>query len=314
MKKRVFAHLLYQEKSFIKKVVVCFCMISAFCFADINKLHAEGLVNLIIPSQEQIVSEIPFKLALVPDIIESTVALSTFASSFIYKGFFNVSDWDGVKPDINNVPAFDRWLARPYNHSLDLASDVVTMVNLALMPLAFFGTELVIGNVEFTDVLVLTKLYGDAFFLSYGIKNWMNIGFNRYRPYMYFDNPNEDEISNGEFEWSFPSGHTKAAFMTATFLNYVLCQCYPESVWKWPVIGGAYTVAFVSGALRVMAGSHFLSDVIAGAAIGSFFGFIIPYMHYVKPYESLIKTNEDVTAAVTPLGVSITVPLTLTRY
>jgi membrane-associated phospholipid phosphatase len=34
----------------------------------------------------------------------------------------------------------------------------------------------------------------------------------------------------------------------------------------------------VSG-LRVAAGKHYLSDVAVGAAAGSFFGWVFPYMH-----------------------------------
>ena len=61
---------------------------------------------------------------------------------------------------------------------------------------------------------------------------------------------------------SFPSGHTATSFMTATMLH-------KEYGWKnpWFSIGG-YTVAAVTGVSRIMNNAHWLSDVMAGAAIG----------------------------------------------
>lgn len=61
---------------------------------------------------------------------------------------------------------------------------------------------------------------------------------------------------------SFPSGHTATAFMTATMLH-------KEYGWRspWFSIGG-YTAAAVAGASRIMNNRHWMSDVVAGAAIG----------------------------------------------
>lgn len=61
---------------------------------------------------------------------------------------------------------------------------------------------------------------------------------------------------------SFPSGHTATAFMTATLLH-------KEYGWKspWFSIGG-YTAAAVTGVSRLLNNKHWMSDVMAGAAIG----------------------------------------------
>ena len=63
-------------------------------------------------------------------------------------------------------------------------------------------------------------------------------------------------------EHSFPSGHTATSFMTATMLH-------KEYGWRspWFSIGG-YTVAAVTGVSRIMNNAHWLSDVMAGAAVG----------------------------------------------
>ena len=67
---------------------------------------------------------------------------------------------------------------------------------------------------------------------------------------------------DGSSRNSFPSGHTATAFMTATMLT-------KEYGYKSPWVGiGAYTVASVTGLMRVANNRHWLSDVLTGAGIG----------------------------------------------
>lgn len=61
--------------------------------------------------------------------------------------------------------------------------------------------------------------------------------------------------------YSFPSGHTSAAFCTATSL----CLIYP----KWYVIAPAYLYAAAVGYARIYQGVHYPSDVLAGAVVGA---------------------------------------------
>ena len=61
---------------------------------------------------------------------------------------------------------------------------------------------------------------------------------------------------------SFPSGHTATAFMSATMLHM-------EYGWKNPIYSiGCYTAAALTGISRIMNNRHWLTDVVAGAAIG----------------------------------------------
>ncbi|WP_185284622.1 phosphatase PAP2 family protein [Hymenobacter sp. NBH84] len=61
---------------------------------------------------------------------------------------------------------------------------------------------------------------------------------------------------------SFPSQHTSAAFSAATLLYKEYGQ---QSIWY--SIGG-YSVATVTGGLRIAKDNHWLSDVLAGAGVG----------------------------------------------
>ncbi|MCI0619456.1 phosphatase PAP2 family protein [Candidatus Wolfebacteria bacterium] len=70
--------------------------------------------------------------------------------------------------------------------------------------------------------------------------------------------------------WSFPSGHTIAATIIFGVLIYVLASSRPR-----PFLHTLYTGLCILGALavagsRVYLGAHWLSDVLAGVAVGVF--------------------------------------------
>ena len=61
---------------------------------------------------------------------------------------------------------------------------------------------------------------------------------------------------------SFPSGHTATAFMTATMLHR-------EYGWRSPWFSiGSYTAATFTAFSRLLNNKHWMSDIVAGAAIG----------------------------------------------
>ena len=57
---------------------------------------------------------------------------------------------------------------------------------------------------------------------------------------------------------SFPSGHAVTAFAMATAIGFV------SPKWRWPLMFAAAMIA----ASRVIIGAHYVSDVLAGAALG----------------------------------------------
>jgi len=64
-------------------------------------------------------------------------------------------------------------------------------------------------------------------------------------------------------QFSFPSGHTITAFAVAVSLS----SFYPE------LAAGLFFCAISVAASRILLGMHFLSDVLAGAAIGALLAF-----------------------------------------
>lgn len=136
-------------------------------------------------------------------------------------------------------------------------------------------------------------------------------GFGRLRPYREFDNRTvEAEVCNrppgaggrGAFvcgddaHESFFSGHASSAFFSATFMDGVLADVIrssaaPGSPWQAYALGGnpplgvrltrtAQAVAFYGLATaiaysRIQIDRHYMTDVVAGAALGSVHGYVV---------------------------------------
>jgi len=63
---------------------------------------------------------------------------------------------------------------------------------------------------------------------------------------------------------AFPSGHSAASFAVAA----VMARYYPRGTWLW------YGAAFFVAVSRVVRGSHFLTDALAGATLGFLVGYV----------------------------------------
>ena len=98
---------------------------------------------------------------------------------------------------------------------------------------------------------------GASFALASCISTGLKISINRPRPYVSYPDI-QHPIMTGPY--SFPSGHTSAAFATATSLSLM----YP----KWYVIAPSFTWAFLAGYSRMHLGVHYPSDVLTGVVIG----------------------------------------------
>ena len=149
-------------------------------------------------------------------------------------------------------------------------------------------------------------MYAESLGLTYAIVNTLKDNIRRDRPYTYFDESEMTQYLCDDRWDSFPSGHTSAAFCGATFSSYLFTQIYPDSKWTVPFIAGAYTLAAGTAALRMASGKHFMTDVLVGAAIGSFSGFIVPFLHR--------KTSESEDPVISKLqftgtGLNVHIPL-----
>jgi undecaprenyl-diphosphatase len=193
--------------------------------------------------------------------------------------------------DLDDVNWFDRQFMVPYDQTLDTVSDVTCSLSLVSPALLLLLPD--------SDWKTIGVMYAQTLALSYGLRQLGKNLFDRARPYMYFD----DAPSEDDWDQSFPSGHTTVAFASASFASYVFGTLYPDSRWKVPVAVGSYALAGVTAALRVCSGSHFVSDVVAGAILGTVSGILVPRLHLDRQDDGTVRT----TVAVVPSGVVFTV-------
>ena len=201
-------------------------------------------------------------------------------------------DWSlDTDPEINRVNLIDRQFAFSYSDKLDKASDILTYSALL--------SPLVLLSLPDTEWFTIGVMYMESLIWTWGLKECGKNLVQRKRPYMYYDGYPEEEIESGDFEDSFPSGHTALAFTGAGFCTFVFSRYYSDSPWKVPVISASYALASGVAVLRIASGCHFATDVITGAVIGTASGFLIPWLHTIN-YE---QPNKPYKVYVIPSGV-----------
>lgn len=103
----------------------------------------------------------------------------------------------------------------------------------------------------------------------------------RERPYAHY--PRSGVMPSTEDNLSFPSGHTSIAFSIATaagVMAHARHSRYEAAVW----IGGM-GLAAATAYFRIAAERHYLSDVIAGGAIGAAAGLVFPRLLGALPVD-----------------------------
>ncbi|MDR2589289.1 MAG: phosphatase PAP2 family protein [Spirochaetales bacterium] len=207
------------------------------------------------------------------DILIGTLSLAAGISPFFIK---NEPENTPAALDKNTVNLIDRHLMFSRSKPLDTISDYGGY-GLTLLPLMC-----VIPNIKSSHTLLTYSImYGEAVLLTYGTVSSLKNAIIRYRPYMYTGGVPAGKEK--DYYNSFPSGSTSLAFLGATFFSVTYSREFPESEWRLPLIIGSYALASTVGSLRIASGSHFLTDVVTGAALGSLYGWLVPRLHQ-KPH------------------------------
>ncbi len=175
------------------------------------------------------------------------------------------------------INKFDRPTTRNWSPGAAHLSDIF-MYSAMIAPLSLSLTEN--GSKE---PLTVTLMHAETLLLNGGATYLFKNLFRRTRPFVYNTNPQiPDSLRRSRTaRRSFPSGHTSTAFASMVFMATVYGQMNPDSdstKWVW---AGCLTTASVTGYLRYAAGYHYPTDILAGAALGAFAGWLVPQMHEI---------------------------------
>ncbi len=133
--------------------------------------------------------------------------------------------------------------------------------------------------------LLRCVMYLEVYCLTKGATNLAKAVFPRNRPFAYNDEYSAqeryefqgDEAPEGKT--SFFSGHASSAFASAVFLSKVYTDLYGKTALGYAIWGTSLSLAAATACSRVLAGEHFLSDALMGAAVGSAVGYLVPALH-----------------------------------
>lgn len=190
---------------------------------------------------------------------------------------------------------FARRLQNKYSQSSRVLQGVAVTVRTIAEPGAFIigGTLYIAGRASKQRDMADLGLHGtEAVVIGSVFAGVLKDAFGRARPFVHPPtdstgfNPNDWQfgrgLKNGDKYRSFPSGHSVAAFAAAAAVVNETSRWWPDLTW---VIGPAmYGGAGLVGLSRMYNNRHWASDVMMGAAIGTFAGNkVVRYHHRTNP-------------------------------
>lgn len=122
----------------------------------------------------------------------------------------------------------------------------------------------------------------ETFLITNGITTITKATVERYRPFMYNPDISLEKKLAPRTTFSFFSGHTSATTGLSFFAAKVLTDLQPDNKYNWLIWTVGVSAPAAMGYLRYEAGKHFLTDVIAGYAVGAIVGYLVPAAHLNK--------------------------------
>jgi len=170
-----------------------------------------------------------------------------FFLSISFNGFSQNLDIDILKNiNLNRNENLDQ--------TFEFISNTITPISLGA-PVLILSIGLIKKDHDITrDGLIIAE----SILVSTLITSALKYSVDRTRPYDTYPFIDNVIFANGP---SFPSGHTSAAFTTATSLSLA----YPE----WYVIAPSFAWASAVGYSRLDLGVHYPSDVLVGPIVGT---------------------------------------------
>ena len=182
--------------------------------------------------------------------------------------------------DKNDINALDRFATGNFSKNADHASDFFWFGSHAA-PLLLLANQK--SRSHLGQIIVL---YGEAATINLGVTVITKSLFHRPRPFVFNPEVIEEMKLKANARTSFVSGHSSMTAMNTFFTAKVFSDFYPDSGWKPVVWTAAAVIPAFTGYLRVAAGKHYPTDVMAGYALGAAIGILVPHLHRNNPLKN----------------------------
>ncbi|MFY0675179.1 MAG: phosphatase PAP2 family protein [Bacteroidia bacterium] len=241
----------------IKTIFVLFLSINSIkaCFSQENRAYILNQRN------DMITLGVGFGLSLYAYYKESnTLGLTTTARLELNKS------------DING---FDRFAIENSSERAAQISDLGLYTALASSALLLAPKE---GRNHFKELLVMGL---QAVSLNYAATYLSKTAFLRNRPYMYRSSSPFDQMDK-EGRLSFISGHSSFSAVSMVYVYTAMGPFLKKPLQRNLLLASTIALPSAVAYLRVRAGKHFPTDVIAGMATGAVIGYLVPTLHASK--------------------------------
>lgn len=152
-------------------------------------------------------------------------------------------------------------------------------------PLVVAGTLYGTGHLLDRPEMAAVGLHtAESVVLALGLTYASKLLVGRARPAEDVTNPFDVRLGRGlrgDRYQSFPSGHTTAAFAAAAAIATEMGYVSPEL--QRPAAAALFGIATLAGVSRMYHNAHWASDVVIGAAIGTFTGWKVVRYHRTQP-------------------------------
>jgi membrane-associated phospholipid phosphatase len=212
-----------------------------------------------------------FTLAADPDawLVPLTIAIGA-GGLIVHTDTARLTMADLSSFDRNAVPAFDRPATYFWSPEVRSASDIT--VGLAVVAPILVLTEF---RSDYGDLM---GMYLQTLVLASALPQYTK-AMGRVRPLAYNEAAPFDERSRLDMKRSFFSGHTSLSTAAGVFLATVYDAYRPGTTTAKVLWIGGTAIGLTTGALRVLSGMHFPSDVAVGFIVGAAVGYAIPKLH-----------------------------------
>jgi len=182
--------------------------------------------------------------------------------------------------DSVGLNALDKLTAGYYSAGWSNASDYM------IYGLGAATAGLLVADEGVLSALNDAVVIGEATLSATAVASVMTLAAGRPRPFLYGDpavpsgyKAPQSIRNGGDAGLSFLSSHTAEAFAIVTSLYVAERRLHPGSNRSKLILGAGLVVGSAIGVARVMAGYHFITDVVGGAVVGSSLGVLIASVH-----------------------------------